>query len=134
VVALPPGPYREAGPLKAAFEAAYRKKFALTPPDVPVEFINVRVAARAPVAGSAVVLHAAEGGAARDAVKGRRRAYFPEAGEFVETIVYDRARLTVGDRFDGPAVIEEDGSTLVVGPGGHAQVAATGNLIVTLPR
>jgi len=132
VVALPPGPYREAGPLKAAFEAAYREKFALTPPEVPVEFINVRVAARAPVAGSEVVLQAARGDAGRDAVKGHRRAYFPEAGEYVKTTVYDRARLTVGDRVDGPAVVEEDGSTLVIGPGGRAEVAATGNLVVTL--
>ena len=36
--------------VRAAFEEAYREKFALTPPNVPVEFINVRVAMRAPVA------------------------------------------------------------------------------------
>jgi N-methylhydantoinase A len=65
-------------------------------------------------------------------VKGRRRAYFPEAGEYVDTTVYDRARLGVGERFEGPAVVEEDGSTLVIGPGGRAEVAPTGNLIVTL--
>ncbi len=134
VVALPPGPYRDAAPLTAAFEAAYREKFALTPPDVPVEFINVRVAARAPVAGSAVVLQAMPGQAARDAVKGRRRAYFPEAGDFVETTVYDRTRLAAGDGFDGPAVVEEEGSTLVVGPGGRVEVAPTGNLVVALSR
>jgi len=29
-------------------------------------------------------------------------------------------------------VVEEDGSTLVIGPGGTAKVAASGNLIVTL--
>jgi N-methylhydantoinase A len=133
VVALPPGPYREAAPLKAAFETAYREKFALTPPEVPIEFINIRVAARAPVAGSEIVLRAAAGGGARSAVKGRRPAYFPEPGDFVETLVYDRARLVVGDHFDGPAVIEEEGSTLVVGPGASARVAPTGNLIVTLP-
>jgi N-methylhydantoinase A len=134
VVALPPGPYREAAPLTAAFEAAYREKFALTPPDVPVEFINVRVAARAPVAGAEIALGAAEAEAARDAVKGRRPAYFPEVGEFVETTVYDRARLAVGSRFEGPAVVEEEGSTLVVGPGALVEVAATGNLAVTLPH
>jgi N-methylhydantoinase A len=133
VVALPPGPYREAAPLTAAFEAAYREKFALTPPDVPVEFINIRIAARAPVAGAEIALPAAEG-RPRDAVKGRRAAYYPEAGDFVETTVYDRARLTVGDRFEGPAVVEEEGSTLVVGPGALVEVTATGNLVVTLPR
>jgi len=67
------------------------------------------------------------------AVKGTRKAYFPERRGFEETTVYDRARLTPGDEIAGPAVVEEDGSTLVIGPGGTAKVAASGNLIVTLP-
>src|SRR6266508_5695957 len=55
VVALPDGPYADDAAarrlLQEAFDRGYRAKFALTPPDVPVEFINVRVALRAPVAG-----------------------------------------------------------------------------------
>ena len=137
VVPLPDGPYD--GPdveqtrkrLQAAFEAAYREKFSLTPPDVPVEFINVRVAARAPVAGSGVVVRG-RADRAGDAVKARRPVYFAEAGGFVETTVYDRSRLVVGDSFAGPAVVEEEGSTLVVGPGGTARVAQTGNVVLTL--
>src|SRR5207245_2518540 len=111
----------------------YREKFALAPPDVPVEFLNVRVAVRAPVAGATVVRAAAgstgeaslpegvraaagsTGEASGDgpALRGRRQAYFPEARGFVETAVYDRRRLAPGDRFTGPAVVEEEGSTLV---------------------
>ena len=60
--------------------------------------------------------------------------YFPEAGDFVQTAVYDRRRLAVGQRFAGPAVVEEEGSTLVVGPGASVRVAPSGNLIVTLPE
>ncbi|HET9492039.1 MAG TPA: hydantoinase/oxoprolinase family protein [Methylomirabilota bacterium] len=137
VVPLPPGPYD--GPdadgarrvLREAFEIAYREKFALTPPDVPVEFINIRVAVRAPVAGSDVVLR----GRSRtplSAVKGRRRAYFPEAGGFVDTAVLDRAGLMVGEILEGPAVVEDAGSTLVIGPGATARVAATGNIVLAL--
>jgi N-methylhydantoinase B/oxoprolinase/acetone carboxylase alpha subunit len=68
-----------------------------------------------------------------DAIKGSRRAYFPEAGGFVSTTVYDRYRLPVGEELAGPAVVEEDGSTLVVGPGAAAIVAPSGNLIISLP-
>jgi len=138
VVALPDGPYdgRDADfarrALARAFEAAYREKFSLTPPDVPVEFINIRVAVRAPVAGSEVVLQGRRRRGDESAVKGRRPAYFSEARGFVETTVYDRARLAVGDRFAGPAVIEEEGSTLVVPPGASVDVAPTGNVIVEL--
>ena len=59
-------------------------------------------------------------------------AYFPEAGGFVQTTVYDRYRLRSGDELTGPAVVEEEGSTLVVGPGGRAKVAATGNIVLML--
>jgi N-methylhydantoinase A len=135
VVALPDGPYRDdeatRAALQAAFETAYREKFALTPPDVPVEFINVRVAVRAPIAGNDVAPPAAAA-AAGGAVKGRRPAYFPPAG-FVETTVYDRYRLAAGVEFAGPAVVEEEGSTLVVGPGATVRVAPSGNLILALP-
>jgi len=136
VVPLPPGPYEDSAPgravLRGAFETAYRGKFQLTPPGVPVEFINIRVAVRAPVSGSDVVLEGRRGGGARAALKGTRRAYFPGAEGWVETAVYDRYRLGIGDELAGPAVVEEEGSTLVVGPGATARVAASGNIVMTL--
>ena len=67
------------------------------------------------------------------AVKGTRPVYFPEPRGFEETTVYDRARLAPGDEIRGPAVVEEEGSTLVIGPGGAARVAPSGNIVVTLP-
>ncbi len=67
-----------------------------------------------------------------DAVKGMRPAYFPEAGGWTETTVCDRAKLAAGFEFAGPAVVEEEGSTLVVGPRGRARVASSGNIVVTL--
>jgi N-methylhydantoinase A len=136
VVSLPDGPYEDTPEgrrrLTAAFETAYREKFALTPPGVPVEFLNIRVSVRAPVSGSEVVLQGRSGGGAASALKGTRPAYFREAGDFVPTAVYDRYRLGVGDEVAGPAVVEEEGSTLVIGPGAIARVAHSGNLVVTL--
>jgi N-methylhydantoinase A len=133
---LPDGPYADTredrARLTAAFESAYREKFALTPPGVPVEFLNIRVAVRAPVAGAGVVLAGRRGGDAGAARKGERPVYFPDAGGFVPASVYDRYRLGIGDTLTGPAVVEEEGSTLVVGPGATARVAASGNIIMTL--
>jgi N-methylhydantoinase A len=135
VVDLPDGPYADGEATRArlaeAFERAYREKFALTPPPVPIEFINVRVAMRAPVAGADVHAKAAPTGGR--AVKSTRRVYFAEAHDFVDATVYDRARLAPGANVAGPAVVEEEGSTLVIGPGGSGRVAPSGNLIVTLP-
>jgi N-methylhydantoinase A len=96
-----------------------------------VEFINVRVTVRAPIAGAEMRLPLA-GGSVGHAVKGMRDAYFPEAGGWVKTTVYDRERLAPGFEFAGPAVVEEEGSTLVVGPAGRVQVSRVGNLVVIL--
>ena len=136
VVDLPAGPYdgepdAVRAALTASFETGYREKFARTPPDVAIEFINVRLSARAAVPGgeTAALPTAREAAAPRS----RRPAYFHEAGGFVETAVYGRADLAVGHAFEGPAIVEDSGSTLVIGPDGRAEVAASGNIIVHLP-
>ncbi len=132
VVSLPPGPYTKAAKpgLIAAFEAAYVEKFTRTPPAVPVEIINIRTAVSAEVPGerprSAVT---ATGDPKPNA---QRSLYFPEANGFVETPVFDRADLPAGYAFQGPAVIEESASTLIIGPSGKARVAADGNIVVDL--
>jgi N-methylhydantoinase A len=51
-------------------------------------------------------------------------------GVSVEAPLYDRARLGPGDRLDGPAVVEEQGSTTVVFPTLTARVDDFGNLIL----
>jgi N-methylhydantoinase A len=60
--------------------------------------------------------------------KGRRAVYFGSA--FQETPVYDRASLPSGGRVNGPAVIEEFGSTTVVFPGQYLEVDPHGILVI----
>ena len=134
VVELPPGPYRasSADALREAFEDCYRETFGRPPPDVEPEIINIRVSLVAEVPGGAGVGSAA--GAGSDAEpKNTRPVYFPEAKDYVETAVYDRATLGPGAAFQGPAVIEEAESTLIVGPGATVAADENGNLIVDLP-
>ena len=64
------------------------------------------------------------------APKGRRRAWFPEAGGFTETPVYDRYALGAGARLEGPAIVEERESTTVLPPGTVATVDEWANLLV----
>jgi N-methylhydantoinase A len=67
-----------------------------------------------------------------DPIKGTRPVYFPEFREFRPTTVYDRYALLHGAAYDGPAIVEERESSLVIGPGGRFQVAASGNIIVAV--
>jgi len=136
-VELPAGPYdrgdgaqRLAG-LRAAFEDAYREKYQRTPGAVAVEFLNARVAARVPISGGALEL-AGDGTGAKAAPRGRRPVYFPEAGGYRETPVWAREALAANGAQRGPAVIEEEGSTLVVGPSASFALLASGNVLVEL--
>jgi N-methylhydantoinase A len=60
--------------------------------------------------------------------KGRRAVYFGSG--FQETPVYDRASLPSGGRVNGPAVVEEFGSTTVVFPGQYLEVDPHGILVI----
>src|SRR5206468_1688060 len=136
VVDLPDGPYGDGEAsrerLTAAFETAYREKFALTPPDVPIEFINIRVAVRAPVSETAMgesegglplgqttgqsISEGAETGMALPlarhtdvepgtAVTGTRAAYFRESHGFVESTAYARGRALAQNSGSIPSFI-----------------------------
>jgi N-methylhydantoinase A len=134
VAPLPPGPYSDASRahVAAAFRAEYARKYSRTPPDIPIDFVNVRVSATAPAPGGALALSglAAQG---EPVPEGTRPVYFPEAAGFTETPVHRREALGVGHSLTGPVVIEEAGSTLIVGPGATASVSPTGNIVVRLP-
>lgn len=116
--------------LLQAFEAGYREKFGRTPPDVPVELLNLRVSATAPPREQMSHAAMARGGDIQPA--GRRQVYFREAAGFVDTPVYKRDALHPGFERGGPMLIEDEGSTLVVGPLGHVRQLPSGNLIVTI--
>ena len=137
VVSLPQGPYggdnseAKRKELISCFESEYQQKFNTTPPLVPIDFLNIRISAKAVVPGSNVLM-AGITESKSPSIKGKRRAYFPEAAEYVDTNVYDRSHLIVGEKFNGPAIIEEEGSTFIVGPGAFVEVSTTGNLVVTI--
>ncbi|MDO8691713.1 MAG: hydantoinase/oxoprolinase family protein [Dehalococcoidia bacterium] len=74
----------------------------------------------------------AEGSDSALARKGSRPAYFDRAGGFVETAVYDAAKLRAGHLVPGPAVIEAATTTIVVQPGLQARVDPYLNIIIGL--
>jgi N-methylhydantoinase A len=110
------------------FEAVYRSLYGRKGPDVPLEVINWRVVAAGPNPAMDFRLpQKANGGGV---LKGKRRAYFPERGDYVETPVYDRYALAPGATFSGPAIVEERESTLIVGARGRGRVDDQLNIIV----
>ena len=71
----------------------------------------------------------AQGEGAAASRVGSQRAYFPETGE-VTMPRYDRTTLQAGAVVGGPAVIEDEWSTIVVYPGQRAAADAHGHLVL----
>ena len=135
VVDLPSGPYSAASKdaIVDRFEEQYRRLFTRTRPGVAIQMVNLRASLSAPVADSRMQLAAADGDG-DDPNKGTRPVYFAAAGGFVDTPVIDRYRIKPGSRFEGPAVFEENESTLIIGPGAVCVAEPSGNLMITLPE
>ncbi len=66
--------------------------------------------------------------AGNPAVKSFRAVYF--GAQFQDTAVYDRASLPSGGRVEGPAIVEEFGSTTVVFPGQYVEIDPHGILVI----
>ncbi|MGD0232944.1 MAG: hydantoinase/oxoprolinase family protein [Syntrophorhabdales bacterium] len=133
-----PVPYGDFTQFKKAdvrryFDEVYEKLYGRTYPDSEAEFINFKV--RATLPERLLQLPRLEGGKGRSldtAVKGERLAYSPMVRDFIPYTVYDRYKLFPGARFQGPAIIEERESTLIVGEDAYASTDEFGFLWVDL--
>ena len=63
-------------------------------------------------------------------MKGRRKVCFSGAAGMLDCDLYDREKLLFGDRFGGPAIIEQMDTTTLILPGMTARVDAYLNLIL----
>ena len=130
---VPDGPYSDASrtPFEEAFQAAYERIFGRRVENVPIELVNLRLFVRGPRLEIPIISGGTtrRGGLAR---KGERPVYFGDVSEFVPCSIYDRQRLQPGDKLEGPAIIEEDDTTVVIGPGSFGVVDAALNITVTL--
>jgi len=108
-----------------AFHAAHERVYGYARTQQPVEFVNFRAVHTFPLPRPAVTSAAPARGSLEDARVGERRAYF---GGFVPTPIYERARLPLGARLAGPAIVEQPDTTTVIPPGVVALVDDAGNL------
>jgi len=115
--------------LRTTFDEVYAARYGYANAAEPVEVVTWKLSAVGAGAGIALPK---TGAAERSAGKGRRRAYFPEAGGFIDCPVLDRYALAPGMSVAGPAIVEERESTTVLPPGTTASVDDYANLIVVL--
>jgi N-methylhydantoinase A/oxoprolinase/acetone carboxylase beta subunit len=118
--------------IRRKFDQIYEKLYGRTYPDSAVEFINFKVRASLPERLFKFSKLERKGVSLKAAIKGRRPAYSGIAKDFIPYTVYDRYKLFPNAKFKGPAIIEENESTLIVGEDGTVSVDDFGFLWVEL--
>jgi N-methylhydantoinase A len=109
-----------------AFHTRHLQTYGHANEDAAVELVNARLTALGVVTKPPLARYRSPTRELPDALGEERPVYFD--GGFATCPVYERERLPEDARFDGPAVVEEFGSTTVVFPGWRAQVDEFGNL------
>jgi N-methylhydantoinase A len=105
--------------VRAAFREVHRRLYDYVT-DEPVEAVNLRVAATVPGAVPAAAAASPGARAAAGGPQRERRVYV--AGEWLRAAVYHRAALDEEGEVRGPAVVEDEWSTVLVGPGERLRV------------
>ncbi|UCG64276.1 MAG: hydantoinase/oxoprolinase family protein [Deltaproteobacteria bacterium] len=120
--------------VRRRFDEVYEKLYGRTYPDSPVEFINFKVRASLPERLLRLPKGEKKVGSLMDAVKRERQAYSGIAKGFIPYTVYDRYKLYPGAEFQGPAIIEERESTVIVGEDASVSVDEFGFLWIDLTK
>ena len=107
----------------AVHERTYGVRF-----HVPVELVALRVVARGATPSVDEVAPVGAGKDVKAATIESRKGYFN--GAWQDTPHYDRNKLGVGARIDGPAIIRQYDTTTVLLPGHYAEIDPHGNILI----
>lgn len=119
--------------LSARFLDAYAALYGHSYDDVPRGLLRLRLHGRAVTTEMAATMpRPPQEGDAGSALKGTRRAMNPVTREWTEFAVYDRYALPAGARVVGPAIVEENECTTLMGPDAELEVTPPGHLLITL--
>jgi N-methylhydantoinase A len=117
-----------AGPLRAEFEGEHHRRYGFDL-DSPIEIATLRVVGRGVTPDLPRAPGRADEVALADAVDRRETAVFD--GDSMSTPIYDRDRLRPGHLIDGPAIVVQDDSTVVIEPAYAGAVDEYANIIIT---
>ena len=115
--------------IRSDFDRLHEHTYGFSNPEFEVEMVNARVFAIGAFERPQLPEIGARGSSdAPLQTKARRQVFF--GGAFVETAIYDVTALRADDEMDGPCVIEDPRSTIVVMPGQTATVDRFRNLTI----
>ena len=101
---------------------------------VETEIINIRLAGFGRVTKPSIKEQPYEDKDASKYLKGKRDVFFEEANNFVTTPIYDGDAMRHGNLIEGPAVLEQRTTTIVVPPGFTVEVTKNGDFLMQVPE
>ena len=104
------------------FHKAHKREYGYCNDGALIQIVNYRVTALGKVQKIELKKHPEKGSDASDAMIGLREVFFEESMQYINTKIYDRELIRAGNVIQGPAIIEQMDSTIVVPPG-HTAVA-----------
>jgi N-methylhydantoinase A len=118
--------------IRAAFHRLHERTYGHCAEGAALEIVNFRIDSLAALPKLRLPeCPPADGSSPDRAISGRRAVCFDGTEWWSETPVYSRPKLRAGDRFSGPAIVEQADTTTVVIPGQQAEIDSHGNLILT---
>lgn len=120
---------------EALFHAAHEAEYGHRFKDSEVELVNIRVEAIGKVDELAPPVAPKGSDDIASAVIIRRPVVFSSGGKptSFDTAFYDREKMGAGMAFEGPAIIEQYDSTVVVPPGFKGRIDHVGNMVIDCP-
>ncbi len=112
------------------FHQDHQATYGTSTTDAPVEIVNLRVTAIGRIDKPKLREIGRAGGDVTAAQKATRPVFFRETTGMVECPIYDRYALGAEMTVEGPAVVEEVDSTIVIHSGYEASVDRFGNLLL----
>lgn len=117
----------------ARFHGAYERLFGHSLRNQPIEALSWRLEATAKTEWHIAPPQYAP---SSDARKRHRSVYFPRIKQHVDIPVLEESELHPNEIYKGPALVEQAGSTIVIGPGDKfvRDEAANVNITIALPK
>jgi N-methylhydantoinase A len=113
--------------IRERFDSIHDRSFGHAAPNEPLEMVNVRLSARG--IRQKLKMPTVSAGATPKP-RATRKVCLENADRFEDCPVYARDTLAAGAEIEGPALIEEYGSTTVMFAGDRAKVSSTGEIII----
>ena len=104
------------------FHNLHKQLYTFNKPGDDVEILSVQLDLIGVRAKPVLQTAPRQGADSQAALKGRRPVYSPVAQDYVNTNIYDGNRVLAGNVIDGPAVIEEKATSIVIFPGQRAML------------